>query len=402
MSLLKHSFGPVAAALLAVGAMLLWIPGTHLWGGEYMEASLFEGFRMRSLIGTLVDLLGLSKTGYTVIKLASIVGWLALVISLITNRARALQQPIRPGTWIGIVLLALTFATSTLMVMSVGPIDLVDGVAALVILLCALQLKDGPVNSPPKQLLLTLCLVAAVVVHEKVIFEIMILGLWYAWRQGTVHALFRFAPAILGIGVFLVLAGSNTTGDGLVVTEYAQGLKATYYFLLERSFNVPGVIIGAGAFWFLYAVLTYRFVIAGSRETDRPWRACVALGMAFICMAQLLIAHDTNRLVATMWLPVLLLLLETDFLVLIGGTMARVLLAAGVVFQALTPPMLVYEHGMLPYNCPTIHFGREVLGWANPDLSVWQRPFRLHLHPPREIPEGLDTMCESGTDLLRE
>jgi len=73
--------------------------------------------------------------------------------------------------------------------------------------------------------------------------------------------------------------------------------------------------------------------------------------MALLSLAPLMVAHDTIRMVGVIWLPTYLLLREIDLRSLLASIQFRAWAPAICVLQLLIPPLLMYQDGVVPYNC---------------------------------------------------
>jgi hypothetical protein len=165
---------------------------------------------------------------------------------------------------------------------------------------------------------ITALLVLATLSHEKSIFDISILLVWFSWKWGVRKAFWYFSPALLLSLLLLILLG-NKVASGETPMGYISILGNGLEFFWEESFNIFGVILGGGAFWLLYLITATSFL-----KNLIPYRSqllafVVVLLMSLICISTLLVAHDTNRMVALIWLPLILVIKEIDLHALAEG-----------------------------------------------------------------------------------
>lgn len=64
-----------------------------------------------------------------------------------------------------------------------------------------------------------------------------------------------------------------------------------------------------------------------------------------------MIAHDTNRLTALIWLPVALVAGVMPIERTLSSAHLAWVCTVLIVFQLAMPPSLVFQNGMVPYNC---------------------------------------------------
>lgn len=149
-------------------------------------------------------------------------------------------------------------------------------------------------------------------------------------------------------------------------------------FLEENSFNVAGILFGGGLLWVLYAGLGLRFIGGARGLSQSVLRLALVIEMAILCLAPLAIAWDTNRLVAILWLPTLLLLTELDIAASVAWTpVAAGALVTASLLQALVPPVLIYQHRAVALNC----YASTVVEGLERVQRMWAWPFRSSVPP---------------------
>ncbi len=365
--------------LLLTGALLLlvawWVPVNWFNTSPYSTVSLLAGLQPRALLGTVVDLLNLGPAGYTWLKLLFQFAWLLLVVCQI-ERLASDPVPMRPALIAG---LSAIFAFSTVTYINF-PAGFVD-VASYAFMAAAILLMDSRhwKADLPTGALLNLLVMLAVLAHEKALFEIAILVLWCVWKTGLRNTAILFAPGLLLTAVYLYSVSSQAT-LGLPIEEYANilgsGLASGLGYLFSPSFNIWGILAGGGAFWILYGLFAWRFVAAG----ENKWRrGTLSALLVLLCLAPLLVAFDTNRLVALIWMPVLLMLTEINPGQIFDTGMRRAGLGLLCAMQLLNPPMLMYGSGIVPFNCYSMNLA-QLLPFAANGTKVDQGPLDIYVH----------------------
>jgi hypothetical protein len=101
--------------------------------------------------------------------------------------------------------------------------------------------------------------------------------------------------------------------------------------------------------------------VRDDRQTAGRTLAFLLLSTA-ICFAQLLVAHDTSRLLGLTWFPTLVLLRRVDFASRLHRASVQVAVAALLLLQLALPPLFVLEHRAIPLNCYAQSSLRRVVG----------------------------------------
>lgn len=382
------------AAAFLLGLAMTWIPPVVDATGDYMTTNLWSELRPRALVGSIVSILNLDPTGYLIIKLAAHFIWLGLVFNLLLERSRDSQQPQGLNRIYTLCVLALIFSFSTVTVMALGPVDLIDSVAFVFILLAYFILKrESETLGFARIAVTTALLLSAVLTHEKSVFDIGILATWFLWKRGARFVALCFAPAVLLSVAFLVLIGERTTNNGLPPAEYIEQIGSSYAFLRDHSFNLWGVLAGGGALWLLYLYCCLQFTFLEGSRQQQLMQATLAFAMTGLCFLALLVAHDTNRLLALIYLPLLLIMSQLDIYALLRKPVAKVALATSLALQFAIPPMLVYQHGMVPYNCYAMEFANKYLEPKRSGMSRNERPFQLFVYPRLDVTNTFSDRC---------
>jgi hypothetical protein len=382
------------AAVFMLGLAMIWIPPVIDAAGDYMTANLWSEFRPRALVGSIVSILQLDRTGYLLLKLVAHGTWLGFVFYLLLQMNRKSVVPEGFGKSYALGMLALIFTFSTVTVMALGPVDLIDSVAFLFVLVAYVILKKEPATVDAIRIVITTALLlSAVLTHEKSVFDLAILATWFLWKQGLRFVTLCFSPAFLLSVIFLVLIGDRTTNNGFPPAQYLDQIASGYAFLRDESFNMWGVLVGGGALWLLYAYFCVHFILQAASRNQRLSRAILVFAMTGLCFLSLVVAHDTNRLLALIWLPLLLTMSEVDIYSLLHKARAQVSLAMLLAVQLAIPPMLVYEHGMVPYNCYALEFAAEYLGPKRVDINRRFRPFHLFVDQRPDVTSKYSARC---------
>jgi hypothetical protein len=390
---MKHISPFLPYVLLVVGlqlAIAVWVPVGLTVDHDYLVVNLVDHIQPRALVGTVSRYVGLDDSQFLLFTQAALFTWL-LIVALLIATPREKRVPDRPD-WhkCGLVFL---FSFSALPFITNAFSGFVDIFAAVTIVLSVWLLHRCDQSSSLALVGVVLLMCVATLIHEKSVFEVLILSMWIAFMRSRRQAASAFAAYALFLAGYAFLASGNKAANGdRTFAEYL-GLATQFQSFLEHySFNVVGVVFGGGLLWVLYATLAVVFVRA-RRAKDNPFpRLALVFGMLGLCFAPLLFAWDTSRLVAIIWLPTLLLLLEADWQARYERTRINsALLCAACLLQALIPPVLIYRHGAVALNCYASfvvqHFERmqEADSWP---LDREFEPVTLHLqhdHWPSDV-----------------
>ena len=356
-----------------------WVPitiGLPGVGSFYYNANLFEQISPRAFVGTIANLFSLDLKSYILVFQLIQLMWLALLLKNLQTGGDVLENQKTP--YVSILLVGVFFAFSQVtFTNNIG--GFVDIAAQLMVLSSAVLLFGTNQQSLSWQLFLAIgCACVAMLVHEKNIFEILILGIWLLWKTDIKRASFFLVPVGLFSAVFYLL-----TQDAESAYDSHQGyfdiLNNMVLFITESSFNMYGVYLAGGMLWVLLAINVYLFVRMSNDIRQRRIRLFIALSLVIACFLPLLIAHDTTRLVGLIWLPLFLLIRETGFVSLVGQSQKRLVLTFVLCFVhvLVTPPMFIYEHKAFASNCYAEFVLTKVLepigaslGGIHPSLSL--------------------------------
>jgi hypothetical protein len=346
------NLGAAVLILCQITALHFWLPVSLSTASPFIHMSLLERIEPRALVGTLLQALSTHSPTQgrllTIVNMLALFSWLICVLKIVEQQTRSDQEPTKSA--------AIRVFWVILFSFSVNPYNAFVGLfvdmpaAALVAATTLICLRSERRVFGWQIGLVTIIAFTATLVHEKSIFDLLILFLWLSERRGPGVAARLLVPTLLLAAAFLLLA-AKPTGWGLPTKEYAAYALSLHNPILAKSLNVWGMVFGGGAFWLVYLLLGQIWRRQAGTQSERMRRTVLMGGMALLCIAQLGVAWDTNRLTALIWLPVALVAsvmpIERGLLPLhLAGTCVALLL-----FQLSMPPSLVFDNGMVPYNC---------------------------------------------------
>ena len=179
---------------------------------------------------------------------------------------------------------------------------------------------------------------------------------------------------------------------------YASILGNGLEFFWEQSFNIFGVIFGGGAFWLLYLIIATNFLKNLTPYRSQLLGLVVALLMLLICISTLLVAHDTNRMVALIGLPLILVIKEINLDALFYEIQGKLFLIVLCLVQALTPPMLIYRNGMTGFNCYGLWMSQLLPGELTHQKMNEQ--FSLFRHYRPDLTETFINKCNDDKSVV--
>lgn len=366
-----------AAILVAAGSLLAtwWqvAPAASAGADGYFLITYADGLRPRGLAGEAARVLGLAPAGFRWLLYGFHVAWALLLGFALMTGSRDLQGRMMPRAGAAGALLVFLFVYNTPSFLAAG-YEFVDPVKDFLLLAAALLLIAS--RAPLAVLVAGTLTVLAVMVHEIAIFSALAIAT-FVWSRDGWRRSFAYA-GLWGVGTlaFLALARSRAE-QGYAPQDYVANTVDGIRFLYWNSLNVYGLAMAAGALW-LVAVLAYlRFVV--ERPTGRTWRAIAGMVMYGTCFAPLIVAWDTNRIVGTIWLPLLLLILESGLAASPGRALPRILAAAAAV-QILLPAAQIFKHTVYPMGCYSHRIWSAI---AQRDDSYDTLPRPIHIWPPR-------------------
>jgi len=369
----------VVASITAIYLWLVsfWVPIVAKDYSNYRNANLFQEFAPRALLGTLASALGLDQTGFNQLLLGAQFVQLLIILLILWNSVfrQSLNYRQDAITFFGV---GFIFAFSTVTFLTFGPAGLIDVAAYALVACAALVIYRNQQSADWTAVAAVNCLmIVAVMIHEKSLFDLAILATWLFWKSGLRKTLVYLAPATITSLLFLAAVSSEKT-SGLSPAEYFTILTQGLTFLRQWSLNVWGIIIGGGSIWILYSIFARQFVVAGISRSDARHRFFLVIVMVLICLSALLVACDTSRVVALIWLPTFLLMQEIDVGKIFRSRIAQIGLLGLCLFQLLLPPALIYNNGIAPFNCYGVRL-----------ITRLQLPMQRDIQPDTMGPFGL-------------
>jgi hypothetical protein len=364
-----------AAAFMAVVA--LWVPVSMVEYGAYYRSNLLTELQPRALLGTIASVFALSMHGFNLLILISQYVWLFLILHLI-YRSVIGQEAITLKYLFVFFALGFIFSFSVITILTYSPAWFIDVVPYTFIATAIIFSNriDGPVDWLAL-FIISVCVMLAVMTHEKSVFDVGILATWMLWKIGLRKTIIYLSPGILASSIFL-LSVSTTANNGLPPGDYIDILLSGFSFASQWSLNFWGILAGGGAIWMLYFIFSWQFINAAPSRKNSMYRLLTASLMILICLSSLLVAADTNRMVGLIWLPTVLLLQEVDLQAIFGSFKARVGLVLLCVLQGLIPPVLIYNNGVVPFNCYAVAWISR-LPSQNSVIPQTMGPFGLYI-----------------------
>lgn len=285
--LAKTNLGAAGLALGAIAVLRLWLPLSVSAASPSLHMNLLERIEPRALVGTLLHALSAQPSAQAqwllAVNLFALFGWLMCVLKMVERGGKPGDAAAKPA--------ALRLFWVVLLAFSVNPYNAWVGLfvdmpaAALVAATVLICLRSPPRASGWTVGLITVLALAAALVHEKSIFDLLILFLWLSGRRGLGSAVRLLAPA-LSLAVTSVLLMSNRASWGLPAKDYAAYALSLHNPILAESFNLWGIVFGGGAFWLIYLLLGASWRRAAPRppsakKFDAPcfctaWRCCAS------------------------------------------------------------------------------------------------------------------------------
>ena len=389
---ISNSISPALRAsiitLLLLTLSAFWVPIDFRLSGPYYDAELLNQLAPRALFGTVAKILHLGPTGYIFLRLLFEALWLFLIVFQITKSLKPDQDNSTSYT-LEVAALSFLFCFNTVVYTTNGLAVFIDVVPYTLILssVSLLLPSDGNVTIT-RYIGATLLVLAAVMVHEKSVFDLAILAVWITWKYGYKRSCALMLPASAGALCYLWLV-SNRATNNLSPADSIKELGFT--FLLQELLNMWGIILAGGVLWVVFIIAAYFFM--KTRARSRLEGLAVITTMIILCFAPLLIAHDTIRVVGLMWLPTYLLIREIDLKSALQSIHFRQWALVACLLQLLLPPILLFEQGVAPYNCYSQELiSRFLLDRAEVERirgSRWVGPFGLYALTEEGIPDAI-------------
>jgi hypothetical protein len=345
-----NSLSPLAQASIISALLLLivafWVPIDYSYPGQYYDANLFKEIAPRALLGGIANIFHFTPWAYITIRVGFQALWLFLIVLDITKQLR--QKQYNRGYYIfEVAVLGFLFCFNAVIYNNQGRSEFVD-VVPYTLILCAIPLliPRDQTYTVTRHLAATILLVLAVLIHEKSIFDIAILAVWATWKYGLNRSARLMLPSVLASLCFLWTVRNKAANYDMSPQDYINITGREFSFLLNESLNIWGIIFAGGALWVVFSLFAYNLIRIGG------FKCFIAIAMmALLCLAPLMVAHDTIRMVGVIWLPTYLLLRETDLRPLLESIQFRKWAPAACLLQLLIPPVLMYQDGVVPYNC---------------------------------------------------
>jgi hypothetical protein len=393
---------PALTSILILWGLSFWVPVNFHAPSIYFGADNFHGIKPRAIIGSIIYLLPIDQANVNIagnfIKFISLFFWLFFIT------ASFYQSLLRKGDWLiareSIALylaLSFIFAASSLTYITFSASGIIDAFPAAIVALivCSRYLTgngDALSNaSIPKIALITGLLVIATWSHEKSLYDIAILLVWFSMLWGIRKGLLYFAPAlVLSAALIIRMAHKVTSGESL--DGYIKILSSGLDFFWNYAFSVWGVIIGGGALWGLYWIASLEFIRSHHLKEKYWQRVTVIVLMLLICFLPLLVALDTSRICALIWLPVVLVMQQLNLTDLFRTRTRKLIVWLLCIFQILLPPALIYERGMAPFNCYGLWVGQFLVKRSEVNIQT-RGPFDLSFHSRPDYTDFFSGQC---------
>ena len=373
-NLIKHPnflSGIISAILLYLFS--LWVPLIYDFYFEWVAGDFFQAFKPRTFLGSIFNLFHWRDGAFTITKVLALWGWLTLITNQFIRVFLGADNNVRLYKF-GIVLaLCFIFSFSTISQMTFGPVRILDSIPYFLILagylICAQNKQSLKALSYVGA---TILFFLATLIHEKSIFDLTILLIWVAWRDGIKKSVTSILPAfLLSIAFLLLNRASGTTGLGYAPNTYLDTLSNGLNYFLNSSYSPSAIIFGGGSLWVIYIICSVQFVRCAPTNMQLLTRLGLCIGMLIICILPLLVAFDTNRLVGLIWLPTFLLLCQVGPKLLpTSKKLSIFMLICLCALQLAVPPMLT----MPPLG--SVVFNSYAKWFAGPRSIVADFPIR--------------------------
>ena len=194
------------------------------------------------------------------------------------------------------------------------------------------------------------------------------------------------------LSVLLLLRMANKMSAGETPAGYLEILNSGLTYFWVNSFNIWGILFGAGALWGLYLIGGNWYFQQANTKSTRYARLGVFALIPCICLLPLLVALDTSRFAASMWLPVVLVFQAINVGAVFAWPGRQWILAFLCVLQFLIPPMLIYHKGMAPFNCYGLWIGHMLPNRSQVDFMSLGA-FGLYFHQRPEQTNFFSAQC---------
>ena len=400
LSNLSYRYGISAlTSLVMLVGLSFWVPISLDAMSPYFGLDFFHGIRPRAMLGSIIYLLpfDISQINLVgnVIKLLAVWIWLCLVQSIFYRAIFEKQsEHYSVSSWLIYFGIGFIFAASSITYITFSATGIIDAFpAAIVALVISTDfLMEGERKRFLRVSLITILLVLACLSHEKTVYELLILLLWFGLQWGIRKSLLYFGPALIFTALILMRM-ARKTGVGEAPVSYLETLTSGLAYFWVNSFNFWGILSGAGALWGLYLIGSHWYIHLARSKWTRYTRLGTIVFMPFVCLLPLLVALDTSRFAASMWLPVVLVFQAINIHAVFASLVRKWILAVLCALQFLIPPMLVYHKGMAPFNCYGLWIGHMLPTRTQIDfmsLGV----FGLYFHQRPEQTDFFSAQCK--------
>ena len=356
MTLMARHRNEIAKLVSAIFAGILlclfslWVPFVDGFYDEWQKGDLFVEIRPRALLGTVANIFNFGSSGFGILKLVSLWGWLTLIIWQIFTALTLPTKKINLYTTFVLIYLSFIFAFSTVAQMTFGPRMFIDSVPYFLVMIAYLFFVKKEGGFVWRSIFCTLLLLTAIAIHEKTIFDVAILSAYLLYKKGITKALILIGPTYIFSFIFLLFIKDRALA-GESPETYFNILKKGFDFFVDYSFDLSTLLIGGGALWVLYGILCGFFILTSPNSREKRYRVVLIIVMLLGCFAPLLVAWDTNRLVGLIWLPTIVLIVETGGLIFIKPNKIQFITLFLLCFlQLAVPPILRYPNMIVAYN----------------------------------------------------
>jgi len=383
-------------------ALSFWVPISLDAISPYFGVDFFHGIRPRAILGSIIYLLPFDSkqidlVGNT-IKLLAVWAWLCLVMSIlyraIFQRERGEENRDSLPSWLIYFGIGFIFAASSITYITFSATGIIDAFpAAIVALVISTDyLLEGDRRRLLKVGLITILLVLACLSHEKTVYELLILLLWFSVKWSPKRSVLYFGPALILSILLLLRMANKMSAEGTAPVGYLEILNSGLIYFWVHAFNVWGIIFGAGVFWGLYAIGSSKYIQQARSKGVSYAPLGVIVLMPCICLLPLVVALDTSRFAASMWLPVVLVFQALNVKAVFASRGRQSILALLCILQFLSPPMLIYHKGMAPFNCYGLWLGHMLPNRSQIDFMSLGA-FGLYFHQRPEQTDFFSAQC---------
>jgi hypothetical protein len=215
----------IGLAILYLFLVSLWVPISMDFVGDYRLSNLLVELKPRALVNTIAEILHLSNWGFNAIKVFALLGWLSLILYSLGQNLLSQTKPLLARELLCYLMLSLLFAYSTVTIMTFGRVGILDAVPYCFVITAVLLCQHFGPRSLFSCMTVTCLLTLAVLAHEKSIFDLAIIGIWFTWKWGLRKSSIFFLPSVLISSLFLYLVQNKVAG-GLAPVAYLNILQA--------------------------------------------------------------------------------------------------------------------------------------------------------------------------------